>query len=181
MGTKPSIFWRLITLLFTWPDYVLIILTHFNPKNFIRPIWPIYGNNISTDHLDATHFGPWPLRSMTISVLGTKWSSTSVHDHFGPWLFRSNMKISWPFRSMTRSVHDHFGPWQDRSMISSVFSLCVKWTIGPSCQVAMCMIGVKRKPLSIPLPTLTPASKVQISGGWLQLTLINFYQITDEV
>ena len=105
----------------------------------------------------------------------------SVHDHFGPCPFRSNMNISWPFRSMTRSVHDHFGPWPDRPMTSSVFSLCVKWTIGPSCQVAMFMIGVKRQALSIPLLTVTLASKVQISGGRLQLTLTNVYQVTDEM
>ena len=115
------------------------------------------------------HFDP----CMTISVLGPKWSSTSVHDHFGTWPFRFNMKISWPFRSKIRSVRDHFGPLPDRSMTSSVFSLCVKRTIGHSCQVAMFMIGVKCQPLSIPLATLTPASNVQISGGRLPLTLTN--------
>ena len=68
-------------------------------------------------------------------------------------------------------------------MTSFVFPLCVKRTIGPSCQVAMFLIGVKRQAMSIPLPTQTPirachasnldtyalasiaSSNVQISGG----------------
>ena len=141
-------------------------------------VWTMTGRQTTSVY---DHFGLWPLRSMTISV----------HDHFGP---RTKMVIhfgSWSLRSLTISiqyenfrtisVHDQIGPWPLRSITRSVFPLCVKRTIGPSCQVPMCMIVFKSRLLSIPPPTLTPASKVQISGGRLQLTLTNVYQVTDEV
>ena len=92
---------------------------------------------------------------------------------------------------MTRSVHDHFGPWPHWSMTSSVFPICVKRTIEPPCQIAMFLIDVKCQQMSISLPIPTPIrayhtsesdtlesidlSKVQISGGWLQLTLNILY------